>query len=579
MPTKGHEGVRLRNCAQVGDTVGLEAQLDNGVDVDSADEVTALWLASAAGKLECVKMLMRYGANVNCKREKDNVTALFIASQNGHNDVVSAILQVSSRSINTAKHNGATPLLIAAQQGYIAIAEQLLQLGADPDVKKEQDVTAFMLACFMGNAELAVLLLRYGANHKLKGGGKSGMEWAKFKEHKEVMASVSHYITIVRNITLAAGGFVHAGYRKWLQFTLDRMTRKKVNSNDDTPSTSSPMMSSVESNQSSRKGTGRKSELHFDVLSDNRDFTLDKTNEFLDSSHIEYAGTSGNRLRSVIIPSTLNQVEEGWKAPQHHHHQYPNYELGGGGYVSEDESGQDSLNSTIRSLPSVDSQSEVADPHQAVTISHQYLRRLERTYEAEFGKPPGEGVPDYIPPVEVVQQSPYSRKKSRKLAEIKSNFKMFYPKEHEGREVMKEYINSHAMLSKVHSDYHIPKGNPKLSVSGCHRSKMCSEFASPRVPAANKEFSYPSEGRLDGGKKSTLWKREMSSQAARERKAIREATSKAVLANLQTKALRGELQSPQLARSGEAVPSLICSKSRDTTCSAVYAKFHKKHFA
>jgi len=68
--------------------------LEKGAKVDERDSdgTTALWEASDDGYLEIVRLLLKYGADVDIKRTADGTTALWIASQNGLEEVVKALL-------------------------------------------------------------------------------------------------------------------------------------------------------------------------------------------------------------------------------------------------------------------------------------------------------------------------------------------------------------------------------------------------------------------------------------------------------------------------------------------------------
>ena len=63
-----------------------------------------------------------------------------------------------------------TPLMTAVTNDDLEMTRVLLDRGADVNVKTELDMTALLLACFSGKAEIARLLIAYGADTRYKWG-------------------------------------------------------------------------------------------------------------------------------------------------------------------------------------------------------------------------------------------------------------------------------------------------------------------------------------------------------------------------------------------------------------------------
>ena len=102
-------GAVLRQAAISGDVDGLAAQLKSGgADPELRDEAhgfTPLSLAAAAGRAECAALLVRAGADVDC-RDKYGKTPLVWAAAGGHEATAQALLKVCAapRSHSIATH-------------------------------------------------------------------------------------------------------------------------------------------------------------------------------------------------------------------------------------------------------------------------------------------------------------------------------------------------------------------------------------------------------------------------------------------------------------------------------------------
>ena len=86
---------------------------------------TALMMASQAGHVEIVRLLLNKGADVDARINEDGLTALIIASRFGHPDVVKLLLD---KGVNTKDKNAA--LREAKLMRKIKVVEMLEGAGA-----------------------------------------------------------------------------------------------------------------------------------------------------------------------------------------------------------------------------------------------------------------------------------------------------------------------------------------------------------------------------------------------------------------------------------------------------------------
>jgi len=86
---------------------------------------TALMWASQQGSLGCVKVLLRYRADVN-QASKDGNTPLLWACRAGHVDIAKLLL-LKQAKVNQSNSDGETPLMAACSTGQVQIVKLLLR--------------------------------------------------------------------------------------------------------------------------------------------------------------------------------------------------------------------------------------------------------------------------------------------------------------------------------------------------------------------------------------------------------------------------------------------------------------------
>ncbi|XP_056397497.1 ankyrin repeat and SOCS box protein 12-like [Hyla sarda] len=133
--------------------------------------VSPLRLAASKGSLECLKILLANGAEVDILDVKAQ-TPLFTAVSSGHLDCVRELLKAGACPSGSI-YNNCTPVLNAAREGNVSILRELLDYGAEPNVKcKLPDwstniATAtgpLYLSAVYGHLECFRTLLLYGAD-------------------------------------------------------------------------------------------------------------------------------------------------------------------------------------------------------------------------------------------------------------------------------------------------------------------------------------------------------------------------------------------------------------------------------
>jgi ankyrin repeat protein len=118
------------DAARVGDLQQLRAALtlENVNDAVGADGWTALLYASLNGHVECAKLCIEMGANVNARCHSRS-TALHFTSSFGNRDVARALLSKGA-IVDATMNDGQTPLFCAFLHNCVDTAYLLIDRGA-----------------------------------------------------------------------------------------------------------------------------------------------------------------------------------------------------------------------------------------------------------------------------------------------------------------------------------------------------------------------------------------------------------------------------------------------------------------
>lgn len=186
--TQNRDGMSpLLQAAQLGNAPMVELLLKAGASPKTAnpDGETALMAAAGAGSLESVQALLTHGADPKARDFVVNQNALMWASIGGYLPVVQTLLKAGADPNETARVSelatksagdsagrswvshptgGFTALMFAARQGHEDVMKALLDAGAKPSYANPDGLTALMVAVINDRSDLAVELLKRGAD-------------------------------------------------------------------------------------------------------------------------------------------------------------------------------------------------------------------------------------------------------------------------------------------------------------------------------------------------------------------------------------------------------------------------------
>ena len=158
----------------------LETKIKDGDDL-----ATPLVIAVRDGKLDFVKVLLRYEANIEARatikidgEAIEDCTALWVAAAKGHFDVVRLLIEQSAE-VDGRTSNNSTPLRAAAVDGHLDIVRCLVENGADVNARNNFNSTPLMITCHSGHLDVASYLVKHGANINLQDDdGRSCLHYA-----------------------------------------------------------------------------------------------------------------------------------------------------------------------------------------------------------------------------------------------------------------------------------------------------------------------------------------------------------------------------------------------------------------
>ena len=237
------------NQDEVIEEILQSASDDYMVNENDQFDNTPLHLASAAGYLETVKVLVKHNAQIDNKNE-DEQTPLHMAANQGHSEVVEYIVQQDKNSVNdldeddnTALHLAArekmtrtvevllehgsdvrkrngldwTPLDCAAASGSYKCVQKILEAGADVDPMDRKRTTPLHLTAIHGHPQVAVLLLENGAKIEIENDeGKNALELAIDHGNRtvaEAILSSEHWRRAMETSNVSSDGLLNTPMR------------------------------------------------------------------------------------------------------------------------------------------------------------------------------------------------------------------------------------------------------------------------------------------------------------------------------------------------------------------------------
>ena len=170
----------------------LETKIKDGSHFD-----TPLIIAAHNGHLNSVKILLRYGADIETRgtlKIKDQViegcTPLWAAAVTGFLDVVKLLIEQNA-DVDGRTRTGSTPLRAAAHEGHFDVVRCLVESGADLNAQMNEGDTPLMVACYFGHLSVVAYLINKGAFMDLQcKDGTTALHCAVERSHLEIISQL-----------------------------------------------------------------------------------------------------------------------------------------------------------------------------------------------------------------------------------------------------------------------------------------------------------------------------------------------------------------------------------------------------
>ena len=190
------EGSGLLDLRKYSNAESMKAALKKKTK-DDDDLATPLIVAARDGNLYFVKVLLRYGANIEARGTinidglvVEDCTALWVAAAKGHFDVVRFLIEQNAE-VDGRTSSNSTPLRAAAFNGHLNIVRCLVENGADVNARNNFNSTPLMLTCHNGHLDVASYLVKHGANINIQdNAGHSCLHYASKRGHVQLVCEL-----------------------------------------------------------------------------------------------------------------------------------------------------------------------------------------------------------------------------------------------------------------------------------------------------------------------------------------------------------------------------------------------------
>ena len=165
----------IHDAVEKGNLIGVQTELDKGVDVNAKreDGSTPLHGAAEGGHGEIVELLITAGADLHATTVPmlggGGWIPLHSAARQGHRGIVELLIEMGT-DVNTRDSAGKSTLHDAVLEGHKGIVELLINKGADLNAKSGYYGTPLHVAGSIGHKEIAELLIANGADLNVQDG-------------------------------------------------------------------------------------------------------------------------------------------------------------------------------------------------------------------------------------------------------------------------------------------------------------------------------------------------------------------------------------------------------------------------
>lgn len=194
------ETYRLRDCKPSLNLIHIAAGLGNvnivklltkyGCNLNVTTKLynrTALHFAIKKHFVDIVEFLLSQNVDVNVQSYPDKVTPLALAMVSRHKDIVEKLLRVKTIDLNLQNTSNEGPLILAMHLVDEEVFGMLLDSGADPNIKDERGNTALMLGTVRGPGYVRKLIAKGVDLNARNRRQESALFFATYVENEEIV--------------------------------------------------------------------------------------------------------------------------------------------------------------------------------------------------------------------------------------------------------------------------------------------------------------------------------------------------------------------------------------------------------
>ncbi|KAL8624152.1 hypothetical protein ACOMHN_020202 [Nucella lapillus] len=133
------------------------------INISGKDRRTPLQIACEQNRAADVRLLVEFGADVNCVNPLTNSTALHEAIKAGNEGTINLLIAAAMSTLDVADVLGATPLSLACQKGQTDVVRALLKRKAKANTTDLEDKSPLYWAVEQRDEESVTMLLDAGA--------------------------------------------------------------------------------------------------------------------------------------------------------------------------------------------------------------------------------------------------------------------------------------------------------------------------------------------------------------------------------------------------------------------------------
>jgi ankyrin repeat protein len=142
----------------------IEDMVNTGCDINAySGGDTALTYSAHRGPKRVYELLIELNADVNLPNKHTGDTPLLIAFKATHYKLCELLIK-SGANVDTKNNKNETLVLFTAAHGHLALTELLITHGADVNAKSKEEWTPLLLAARNRNDRICRLLLKRGAS-------------------------------------------------------------------------------------------------------------------------------------------------------------------------------------------------------------------------------------------------------------------------------------------------------------------------------------------------------------------------------------------------------------------------------